>query len=196
MIKEIIIASKNKGKISEICKILEPMNIKVLSMADIGFNEDIEETGTTFEENALIKARAISKMSGKVVLADDSGLEVEYLDNAPGVFSARFEKTDDKRIQKLLTLLEKVPEEKRKARFVSVMVLFIDDDKQIIARGEVSGYIAKERSGDNGFGYDPIFYVPEYKKTMAQLASDVKNQISHRAKALEKIAREIESYNK
>ena len=195
MIKEIVVASKNKGKVSEIKKILKPLDIKVYSMEDIGFNDDIEETGKTFEENAKIKAQEIYKKTGKVVLADDSGLEVEYLNNAPGVFSARFAPTDDERIKKLLGLMDKVPEKDRKARFVCAMVLFIDNDTQITKKGIVEGYISLERKGTNGFGYDPIFYVPQYEKTMAELASDVKNKISHRANALAKIIESIKEHN-
>lgn len=196
MINEIVVASKNKGKVSEIRKILEPINIKVLSMEDIGFNEDIQETGSTFEENAKIKAQEIYKKSGNVVLADDSGLEVEFLDNAPGVYSARFAPNDNERIKKLLNLMDKVPQEKRKARFVCAMVLFINNEEFIIKKGIVNGYITKEAKGTNGFGYDPVFYVPKYKKTMAELDIETKNRISHRAKALEQIIETVKLYNK
>ena len=195
MIKQVVVASKNKGKVSEIREILKAIGIKVVSMEDIGFSDDIKETGKTFEENALIKAKAIYQRVGCPVLADDSGLEVEYLDNAPGIFSARFAENDDKRIQKILNLLDGVLEQDRKAHFVCVMVLYINDDEKIVSQGIVDGYIAKERAGDNGFGYDPIFYVPQYKKTMAQLTSDVKNQISHRANALKNLVSELEKYN-
>ena len=195
MIKQVVVASKNKGKVSEIREILKAIGIKVVSMEDIGFSDDIKETGKTFEENALIKAKAIYQRVGCPVLADDSGLEVEYLDNAPGIFSARFAENDDKRIQKILNLLDGVLEQDRKAHFVCVMVLYINDDEKIVSKGVVDGYIAKERAGDNGFGYDPIFYVPQYKKTMAQLTSDVKNQISHRANALKNLVSELEKYN-
>ena len=195
MIKEVVIASKNKGKVREINEILGPIGIKVISMQDIGFDEDIKETGKTFEENALIKAKTIHQKVGCAVLADDSGLEVEYLEGAPGIFSARFAENDEKRIQKMLTLLDGVPEQKRKARFVCVMVLFINDNEKIVARGVVNGYISKESHGDNGFGYDPIFYVPQYKRTMAQLTSDIKNKISHRAKALQELVTKLEKYN-
>ena len=195
MIKQIVLASKNKGKVSEIAEILKAINIKVVSMEDVGFDEDIKETGSTFEENALIKAKTIYNKLRCPVLADDSGLEVEYLANAPGVFSARFAENDDKRIQKLLYLLDGVSESKRKARFVCSMVLVINDDEVIITKGTVEGYIAKERQGDNGFGYDPIFYVPQYKKTMAQLETEIKNQISHRAKALQNLVEQLEKYN-
>lgn len=195
MIKQVILASKNRGKVSEIGEILKSIDIKVVSMEDVGFNDDIKETGNTFEENALIKAKAIYHKLGCPVLADDSGLEVEYLDNAPGIYSARFAESDDKRIEKLLGLLDGVSEPKRKARFVCVMVLYINDDEVIVTKGTVDGYIAKERKGDNGFGYDPIFYVPQYKRTMAQLTSDIKNQISHRARALQSLVNELENYN-
>lgn len=195
MIDEIVVASKNKGKIKEIRNILSGTDIKVVSMEEVGFNEDIEETGKTFYENALIKAGAIYDKTKSVVLSDDSGLEVEYLDNAPGVYSARFAQNDDARIEKLLGLLQNVPENKRKARFVCSMVLYINEQYYVSAEGTVDGYIATDRNGSKGFGYDPVFYLPEYHKTMAEVSENVKNKISHRAKALEQIVQKIKELN-
>ncbi|MBP5426793.1 MAG: XTP/dITP diphosphatase [Clostridiales bacterium] len=192
---EIVVASKNKGKIKEIRNILSGTDIKVVSMEEVGFNEDIEETGKTFYENALIKAGAIYDKTKSVVLSDDSGLEVEYLDNAPGVYSARFAQNDDARIEKLLGLLQNVPENKRKARFVCSMVLYINEQYYVSAEGTVDGYIATDRNGSKGFGYDPVFYLPEYHKTMAEVSENVKNKISHRAKALEQIVQKIKELN-
>lgn len=184
MINSIVFASNNEGKIKEIREIFGNYGIKILSMRDVGFLDDIEESGSTFLENATIKARAVYSKIGGMVLADDSGLEVDYLNNAPGVFSSRFAKNDEKRIDKLLKLLEGVPDDKRKARFVCSMVLLGDNDKKIEAQGVLDGYITKEKFGRNGFGYDPVFYLPDYKKTMAEVSCDIKNKISHRARAL------------
>ena len=191
MIDSIVLASKNKGKIKEISDMLEGSNIKVISMEEAGFSDEIEETGNTFYENALIKAKAIYDKTHRVVLADDSGLCVNYLDDAPGVYSARFAPTDDERIDKLLEKLKDVPKEQRKARFVCDMVLYISPSEQVSVQGVVDGYIATKRRGSNGFGYDPIFYLPEYDKTMAEIPEDVKNKISHRARALARIVSSI-----
>lgn len=196
MIDSIVLASKNKGKIKEISDMLRGSNIKVVSMEEVGFDDDIEETGETFYENALIKAKAIHDKTHSVVLADDSGLCVEYLDNAPGVYSARFAPSDDERIDKLLGLLQGLPEEKRKAKFVCDMVLYISSSEQVSVQGEVEGYITTKRIGNNGFGYDPIFYLPKYDKTMAEVSLEVKNKISHRARALFKIVSSIKELNK
>ena len=188
---DIIFASSNKGKINEVKKVLEPYNIRILSMEDVGFFDDIEETGSTFLENAIIKAKAVYAKTGGMVLADDSGLEVKYLNNAPGIFSSRFAEDDEKRIGKLLKLLDGVPRDDRKARFVCAMVILQNGASNIVAEGTVEGYITNEPCGENGFGYDPIFYVPQYKKTMAELPSNVKNKISHRARALGEILKRI-----
>ncbi len=184
MIDSIIFASSNKGKIKEVRESFLPYNIRILSMEDVGFFDDIEETGSTFLENATIKAKAVHAKTGGIVLADDSGLEVKFLNNAPGIYSSRFAENDEKRINKLLGLLKGVPNKDREARFVCGMVVFMNDSQKIEVEGTVNGYITEKVSGENGFGYDPIFYVPEYNKTMAELSSDIKNKISHRARAL------------
>lgn len=185
MIDSIVFASNNEGKIKELKKIFGANKIEVLSMRDVGFFDDIEETGSTFLENAMIKAITVYSKIGGVVLADDSGLEVDYLNKAPGVFSSRFAENDEKRIKKLLRLLEGVPREKRTARFVCNMVLLSDKYEMIKAEGIIDGYIIERACGENGFGYDPVFYLPDYKKTMAEVSSDIKNRISHRARALD-----------
>ena len=184
MTGSIVFASNNEGKIRELKKIFGDYGIKVLSMKDVGFLDEIEEIGSTFLENAVIKAEAVYSKIGGMVLADDSGLEVDYLNNAPGVFSSRFAATDEERIGKLLNLLEGVPREKRTARFVCNMVLLGDKYERIEAKGVIDGYITERAHGKNGFGYDPVFYLPDYEKTMAEVSCDIKNKISHRAKAL------------
>jgi len=198
--RKFIIATKNKGKIKEIEKILTGLPLDVISMEQVGIYKDIEENGATFEENALIKAQELHKLTGEMVMADDSGLEVDYLNGAPGVYSARFAgegATDEDKNKKLLNLLEGVPFEKRKARFVCAIAVVLPDGKSFIEKETCEGYIALTPQGSNGFGYDPLFYIPEYNMTMAQLDPDVKNRISHRAKALgamvEKL-RKIQNY--
>jgi len=185
--RKFIVATKNKGKIKEIEKILVGLPLDVISMEQVGIYSDIEESGSTFEENALIKAQELHKLTGEMVMADDSGLEVDYLNGAPGVYSARFageRATDEDRNCKLLNLLDGVPFEKRKARFVCAIAVVLPDGKSFIEKGICDGYIALTPQGSNGFGYDPLFYIPEYDMTMAQLDPDIKNRISHRAKAL------------
>ncbi|QNU68274.1 XTP/dITP diphosphatase [Ruminiclostridium herbifermentans] len=193
----LVVATKNQGKISEIKKVLADMSFEVVSIGDIGIDIDVEEDGTTFEENSMKKAQEICKISNKIVIADDSGLEVDFLDGAPGIYSARFgdpEATDDDKNQKLLGMLEGVPFEKRTARFVCAIAVVFPDGKAFVVRDTCEGFIDFECKGNNGFGYDPIFYVPEYDKTMAQLDTDIKNKISHRAKALNKMAEKIKEY--
>ncbi len=167
--------------------ILKDFPVEIVSMKEAGIDVDIDENGTTFEENALIKARTIMKMTGDIVLADDSGLEIDYFDGAPGVYSARFlgENTSyDVKNQYILDKMENVPEEKRTARFVCVMAAVFPDGTEVTRRGTIEGMIGYEIAGENGFGYDPIFFVPEYGCMSAQLEPDVKNEISHRGKAL------------
>lgn len=184
--KELILASNNAHKVEEIKSILD--DYKILTLKDIGYYEDIIEDGTTFEENALIKARTIAKYSGKAVIADDSGLSVALLDGRPGVYSARYseEKTDEKNIEKVL---EELNGEKSKAKFVSVIALVRPDGSEITFRGECHGEIIFEKRGSNGFGYDPIFYVPSLEKTFAELTPEQKNSISHRKESLEKFSK-------
>ncbi|MDF2524294.1 MAG: non-canonical purine pyrophosphatase, rdgB/HAM1 family [Clostridiales bacterium] len=189
-----MIATKNKGKIKEIREILKELPFEIVSMTEAGFNEDIEENGSTFEENALIKAREIMKASGGIVMADDSGLEVDFLNGAPGIFSARFGgegASDTDRNNKLLGLLENVPFEKRTARFVCAIAVVFQDKEELVLKGTCEGYIAFKPSGSNGFGYDPLFYLPEFDKTMAEISSEDKNGISHRSKALNLVLKNL-----
>lgn len=183
--KELILASNNAHKVEEIKSILEDYNI--LTLKDINYTEEIVEDGTTFEENALIKARTICKYSGKTAISDDSGLSVELLDGRPGVYSARYskEQTDEKNIEKVLLELNG---QKSKAKFVSVIALVKPDGTELTFRGECHGEIIFEKRGTNGFGYDPIFYVPSLDKTFAELSAEQKNSISHRKQSLEKFS--------
>ncbi|MDQ0161152.1 XTP/dITP diphosphatase [Bacillus alveayuensis] len=192
--KELIIASKNEGKVREFKEMLEPKGFKVLSLLDLNEAPDVEETGKTFEENAILKAETISNMLKKPVIADDSGLSIDALNGEPGVYSARYagnEKNDEKNIEKVLEKLKGVPHEQRTARFQCVLALAIPGQKTITVEGVCEGIITKQPIGQNGFGYDPIFYVQEKGKTMAQLEKKEKNQISHRANALKKLEKII-----
>lgn len=189
-----VVASTNLGKIKEIKKVLEDTSFEVISMAEAGFDEEIEETGTTFEENALIKAEAVAAKVNAIVMADDSGLEVDALNGAPGVYSARYAgecATDNDRIVKLLSELSDVPEDKRQARFVSSIAVVLPGGENFVVRGTCEGLITKEPSGENGFGYDPIFYLPEYNATMAEISLEEKNKISHRGRALVKMVEKL-----
>lgn len=195
----VIAASRNKHKIEEMEKITAAFGMKIVSRDDAGVPpEEVEETGTTFEENSFIKAEAIMKETGQITIADDSGLEVEYLGGAPGIFSARFageEADDEKNNAKLLALLEDVPYKERKAKFISVITLLFPDGKKIVARGECPGHIIDTPEGNNGFGYDPLFVPLGYQSTFAQLSSEVKNEISHRAHALKELERLLNERN-
>ena len=186
-----IAASSNAHKIKEIQSIMSKFGVKVVSRKEAGVPEfEIEEDGETFEENSLKKAEAIMKATGKLTVADDSGLMVDYLGGAPGVYSARFageECYDEKNNEKLLKHLEGLPAEDRKAKFVSVITLMFPDGNTIVARGECPGRIIETPTGENGFGYDPLFVPDGLSKTFAQLSDKEKNSISHRARALEKL---------
>lgn len=186
-----IAASSNAHKIKEIQSIMSKFGVKVVSRKEAGVPEfEIEEDGETFEENSLKKAEAIMKATGKLTVADDSGLMVDYLGGAPGVYSARFageECDDEKNNEKLLKHLEGLPAEDRKAKFVSVITLMFPDGNTIVARGECPGRIIDTPTGENGFGYDPLFVPDGLSKTFAQLSDKEKNSISHRARALEKL---------
>jgi len=193
--KTLIIASNNKHKITELKSILKDSQFQALSMAEAGFNHEVEETGTTFEENAILKARSIALEKHTFVFADDSGLEVEALDYRPGVYSARYAgkgASDMDRINKLLGELES--KSNKRARFVSVIAISKPDGSVETFRGEVYGNIISEPRGKNGFGYDPIFIPEGYDKTFAELSSEVKNSISHRAKSSAKMLKAISSY--
>ncbi len=195
--KKIILASNNNGKIAEVKEILKDMNVEVISMKEAGLDVDIEENGSTFEENALIKAEAIMKMTGEITIADDSGLEVDYLNKEPGIYSARYMGHDtsyDIKNNAIIQRLDGVKGTDRSARFVCAMAVVFPDGKNIIARGTMEGLIADKPMGENGFGYDPIMYLPEYQKTSAQLSSEEKNKISHRGKALEKLKTQLQEY--
>ena len=191
--KSIILASNNKDKVKEVKEILKGYDI--ISMKEAGIDVDIEENGTTFEENALIKARAIMKLTGQRTMADDSGLEIDYLNKAPGVYSARFMGHDtsyDIKNKALIQKLEGVKGSDRSGRFVCAIAVCFPDGREIVKRGTMEGLIAEEIKGDNGFGYDPIVYLPEYGRTSGELAPEEKNKISHRGKALALIKEELD----
>ena len=191
--KSIILASNNKDKVKEVKEILKGYDI--ISMKEAGIDVDIEENGTTFEENALIKARAIMKLTGQITMADDSGLEIDYLNKAPGVYSARFMGHDtsyDIKNKALIQKLEGVKGSDRSGRFVCAIAVCFPDGSEIVKRGTMEGLIAEEIKGDNGFGYDPIVYLPEYGRTSGELAPEEKNKISHRGKALALIKEELD----
>lgn len=192
----LIIASNNSHKIEEIKNILKDLNYEILSLKEANIDIDVEENGSTFEENSYIKAKAIQDLTGEAVLADDSGLMVYALDGAPGVYSARFageHGNDKKNNEKLLELLKDIPDEKRGARFVSVIVLLTADENKFVGNGYVEGRIGHKEKGSNGFGYDPLFIVPDLNKTYAELTSDEKNSISHRKRALEDLKGKLQS---
>ncbi|MCI8634382.1 MAG: XTP/dITP diphosphatase [Eubacterium sp.] len=196
MEKKIIFATGNKDKMQEIREILDGLGAEILSMKEAGISLDIEENGTTFEENALIKAKAVAGMVNEIVLADDSGLEIDYLDKQPGVYSARFMGEDtsyEVKNQELLKRLTGVPKAKRTARFVCAIAAVFPDGEAVVRRETVEGYIGERPEGENGFGYDPIFYVEEYGCSTAALTRQQKNAISHRGKALRAIRRELEN---
>ncbi len=181
---KIIAATKNKNKLREFGEILK--GFEIISQEDAGIDIDVEETGTTFEENSMLKAKAIYEATGIAAIADDSGLCVDALGGAPGIYSARYggEGLDDEgRVELLLKNMKDVPKEKRSARFVCAITL-VGKDGVITARGECEGKIDYEPKGENGFGYDPVFYMEEYGKTTAQMTPDEKNAVSHRGKAL------------
>ncbi len=191
---KIILASNNQNKVAEVKEILKDKNVEIVSLKEAGIDVDVDENGTTFEENALIKARAVCKMTGDITMADDSGLEVDYMDKQPGVYSARFMGHDtsyDIKNKAIIDKLEGVEGDARSARFVAAIAVVFPDGKEIVTRGTMEGLIAREPAGDNGFGYDPIVYLPEYGMTSAQLAPEEKNKISHRGKALKKMAEEL-----
>lgn len=186
--KKIILASNNKGKIREIQEILSPLGYEIISMRDSGIDIDIEENGKTFKENAGIKAKAIYEISHTAVIADDSGLEVDYLNGAPGVYSHRYageNATDEDRNNKLLSELSGIPEEKRGAAFVCEICYIDEVGTEQYVRGECRGKIGYEPIGENGFGYDPLFMYG--KKSFAEISAEEKNKISHRADALRKL---------
>ena len=185
--KQIIFATGNKDKMREIREIMADVDVEVLSMKEAGIVVDVEENGTTFEENALIKAKAIAEYTDAIVLADDSGLEIDYLDKAPGVYSARFMGEDTSYViknQALIDKLDGVPKEERTARFVCAIGAVLPNKETLVARESMEGYIGYHAEGENGFGYDPIFFLDEFGCSSAALSREQKNEISHRGKAL------------
>ena len=183
----LIIATGNEDKVREIDEILEGTGLEAISMKQAGFNPDIVEDGTTFEENALKKAMAVHELSGEYVMADDSGLCIDALDGAPGIYSARFcgeNSTYEEKFRKIFEMLADVPEDKRTAQFVCAIAVVKPDGTSFTVRGECRGVLHEKPVGENGFGYDPIFYVPEFGMTTAQMDPEVKNSISHRGRAL------------
>jgi non-canonical purine NTP pyrophosphatase, rdgB/HAM1 family len=190
-----VVATGNKGKLIEIKEIMKDFHFNVISMSEAGIQTDIEETGSTFEENALIKAKAINAITNDIVMADDSGLEVDYLDGAPGIHSARFADegaSDDDRNKKLLGLLQDVPYGKRTARFVCVIAVVFPDGSEFTVRGTCEGIVGEKPVGNGGFGYDPLLYIPEYGMTIAEMDMETKNRISHRGNALRKMVEELD----
>ena len=193
---KIIFATGNEGKMKELREILADPQVEILSMKEAGITAEIEENGTSFEENAVIKAKAVMELCHEIVLADDSGLEIDYLNKEPGIYSARYMGEDTSyriKNQNLIDRLEGVPDEERTARFVCVIAAAFPDGEVLTARGTIEGRIGYEEKGENGFGYDPIFYVPEYGCSTAQLSPEVKNQISHRGKALREMKRKLQA---
>ena len=197
--KKLIFATGNENKMKEIRMILADCGYEILSMKEAGIQADIVEDGKTFEENAIIKSEAIRKMTNCLVLADDSGLEVDYLDKAPGIYSARYMGEDTSyriKNQSLVDRLEGVPVEKRTARFVCVIAAAFPDGTVCTTKGTIEGKIGYEERGENGFGYDPIFYLPDMSRTTAELSPEEKNAVSHRGKALAAMKEQIASYLK
>lgn len=193
----LIAATGNRGKLEEIAQILSRFPFDIVSMAEAGVTGGIEETGGTFEENALIKARQVWSITEGIVLADDSGLEVDCLGGAPGVYSARYAgvgASDEDKNRKLLEALEGVPINERAARFVCAAAVILPDGRELVARGTCEGLIALKPEGSNGFGYDPLFYVPAFGMTIAQMDDETKNSISHRGYALRKLADMLKHY--
>ena len=191
---KVILASKNPHKLTELSAILSQHGFEIALESEYGLDIDVDETGTTFEENSLLKAEAVMKASGLPVLADDSGLMVDALDGAPGVYSARYghKSSDGERTAFLLENMKDVPDDKRTAKFVCVITCLWPDGRKIVARGECPGVITREVHGENGVGYDPVFYLPELGMTYAELPSEQKNAISHRARALQEFCRKYQ----
>jgi XTP/dITP diphosphohydrolase len=194
----ILFATGNAGKMKEIRMILSDLQMEILSMKEAGIRIDIEENGTTFQENAIIKAKAVQACAPEdIVLADDSGLEVDYLNREPGVYSARYMGEDtpyEIKNASIIKRLSEAPEDQRTARFVSAIAAALPDGRILTTEGTIEGTIAYEPAGEGGFGYDPIFYVPAYGKTTAELTAEEKNEISHRGKALRQMKAQLTEY--
>ncbi len=188
--ERIIIASHNEGKVKEFREMFEEFNVKVVSLRDLDFHDEIEENGSTFKENAIIKAETIANHFQEPVIADDSGLVIDELDGRPGIYSARYageEKDDKANLNKVLAEMEHVVEKDRSARFICVLAVAQPGKETSSVEGKCEGIILHEKRGDHGFGYDPIFYIPALGKTLAQLEPEEKNRISHRANALKEL---------
>ena len=197
MEKKIVFATGNEGKMKEVRMILADLGIPVLSQKEAGISVEVEENGKSFAENARIKACAVQKLTDAIVLADDSGLEVDYLDRAPGIYSARYmgEHTSyDIKNNHILELLADAPPEKRTARFVCAIAAALPDGTVLTSEGVMEGEIGYEIAGENGFGYDPIFYLPEYGCTSAEISPEQKNEVSHRGKALRAMKEQLKTY--
>ena len=193
--RRLIFATGNEHKMVEIREILGELPVEIISMKDVGIKADIVENGNTFEENALIKAKEVCKLAGEMVLADDSGLEIDYLNGEPGIYSARYMGEDTSyhiKNQNLIDRLEGVPDEKRTARFVCAIAAAFPDGRSFVVRGTIEGIIGYEERGTNGFGYDPIFYLPERGVSTAEIPPEEKNSISHRGNALRKMKELLE----
>ena len=190
-----IIATNNKKKLKELSAILGALGVEAVSLAEAGIESDVEETGKTFEENSRLKAVAAMEIANLPAIADDSGLEVDALGGEPGIYSARYGgdlcRDDTERYEYLLKNMENVPDGKRSARFVSVITCTVPDGREVVARGEIEGEILRAPVGEGGFGYDPIFFVPEENMTTAEMSAERKNEISHRAKSLKIMAEKL-----
>jgi XTP/dITP diphosphohydrolase len=190
MQNEVIIATKNQGKVKEFESLFSPKGVAVKSLLDFPEAIDVEETGITFQENAILKAEAIAKQFDKMVIADDSGLCIDALNGEPGVYSARYagnEKNDEANIKKVLEKMQGIPLPERTAHFHCALAIAVPGHETMVVEGTCEGLITEEKQGTHGFGYDPIFYVPSLKKTMAQMEKEEKNKISHRANALKQL---------
>lgn len=195
--KKIVFASNNDGKIEEIREILKDFDAQILTMKEAGADIEIEENGTTFEENALIKARAVMQITGEITMADDSGLEIDYLNGEPGVYSARYMGHDtpyDIKNNAIIQRMKNASGNERSARFVCAIAAVFPDGKEFVEKGTMEGVIGEKPMGENGFGYDPILFLPQYNKSSAQLTPEEKNRISHRGEALSKMKAAIEKY--
>ena len=194
--ERIIFATGNEDKLREIRAILADLGMPVVSMKEAGIQAEIEENGTSFEENAVIKAKTVMELTGELVMADDSGLQIDYLDGAPGIYSSRFMGEDTSYDVKNAAILEKlsgVPDEKRTARFACAIACAFPDGRILTSYGTMEGRIGCEKKGENGFGYDPIFYLPEYGCTSAEISPEKKNELSHRGKALRGMKEKLET---
>lgn len=194
---DIVVGTSNKGKLKEIKEIMKDTEYKVFSLDDLNLNVNIEEDGQTYEENALKKAKEICKLANKIVLADDSGLEIDFLDKKPGIYSSRFLGEDTPyniKNRKILEMLKDVDWNNRTARFVCCIACYFPSGDSFCVKDTLEGYISLEAKGENGFGYDPIFYLESIDKNLAQISKEEKSKISHRYKALLKMKDKLKSY--